>query len=68
MFPHSISLESLSLARHQVKSCRVCHLSLLLALRWLRDISATDVMYEVEIVQRVAPQNLATSLAYVDKT
>ena len=67
MFPHSISLESLSLARHQVKSCRVCHLSLLLALRWLRGISATDVMYKVEIV-RVAPQNLATSLAYVDKT
>ena len=33
-------------------------------LTWLKNISATDVVYEGEIVQRVTPQKLTAHLAY----
>ena len=33
-------------------------------LTWLKSVSATDVMYEGEIVQHVAPQKLTANLAY----
>ena len=38
--------------------------SLVLALRWLRSNSATDIEYEGEIVQCVVTQKLATCIAY----
>ena len=33
-------------------------------LTWLKSVSATDVMYEGEIVQCVTPQKLTANLAY----
>ena len=64
---HVPSLHKSSIVKlHKTSSkwCRVCHSSLLLALPWLRGNSATDVVYEGEIVQCVAPQKFATCSAY----
>ena len=60
-----ISLVSPSLARCQVSTVELAtNCFSLLMLTWLKSISATDIVYEGEIVQRVAPQKLTVHLAY----
>ena len=54
-----INLVSPSLARCQVNTVELAtNCFSLLMLTWLKSISATDVVYEGKIVQRVAPQKL----------
>ena len=65
MFSCCINLVSPSLARCQVNTMELAtNCFSLLMLTWLKSISAIDVVYDGEIVQRVAPQKLTAHLAY----
>ena len=64
MFPRYISLVSPSLARHQTNAVEFATNVSILLFDGSEVYSATDVGYEVGVVQRVAPHKLATCSAY----